>query len=117
LDYPYDPEDGREDLEAEDPAVLRGGAFSFSLELVRCAARYWAILSDHIDFHGFRVMLAPSSPADTIELSGPRAVQVNLTGSGAAAVGGRATSAGAGGVAVGGDVHGGIHVGGKEKGK
>jgi formylglycine-generating enzyme required for sulfatase activity len=117
LDYPYDPKDGREDLEAEDPTVLRGGAFFFSLEIVRCAARYWAILSDHIDFHGFRVMLAPSSPADTIELSGPRAVQVNLTGSGAAAAGGRATSAGAGGVAVGGDVHGGIHVGGKEKGK
>lgn len=55
MDYPYDPEDGREDLEAEDSVVLRGGAFFFGRETIRCAARYWGILSDHIGFHGFRV--------------------------------------------------------------
>jgi hypothetical protein len=42
---------------------------------------------------------------------------VTVTGSGAAAVGDRAVAAGEGGVAVGGDVHGGIHIGDKEKGK
>jgi formylglycine-generating enzyme required for sulfatase activity len=38
-DYPYDPEDGREDLEISDRRVLRGGSF-FNYEWdVRCAYR------------------------------------------------------------------------------
>jgi formylglycine-generating enzyme required for sulfatase activity len=41
--YPYDPADGREDLEAgefiEDRRVLRGGAFYDDVRSVRCAAR------------------------------------------------------------------------------
>jgi formylglycine-generating enzyme required for sulfatase activity len=58
--YPYDPEDGREVLEAGDDIhrVLRGGAFGYYEGLVRCASRwlepyygYW--------FFGFRVVVAP----------------------------------------------------------
>jgi hypothetical protein len=45
----------------------------------------------------------------------PPEIQVTVSGSGAAAVGEGATAAGAGGVAVGGDVQGGIHVGGEER--
>ncbi len=58
--YPYDPDDGREQLQAADDMsrVLRGGAFWLDLQRVRCAhrdgfgARY---VSNYI---GFRVALA-----------------------------------------------------------
>jgi hypothetical protein len=54
------------------------------------------------------------APADTVEpAADPRAAQVTVPGSGAAAAGGRATSTGMGGVAVGGDVHGGVHISGR----
>ena len=56
---------------------------------------------------------APAAPAELA--AGPPAVQVTVSGSGSAAVGEGATAAGAGGVAVGGDVQGGIHVGGEER--
>jgi hypothetical protein len=56
---------------------------------------------------------APAAPAELA--AGPPAGQVTVSGSGAAAVGEGATAAGAGGVAVGGDVQGGIHVGGQER--
>jgi formylglycine-generating enzyme required for sulfatase activity len=61
--YPYDPEDGRENLKAGDdvPRVLRGGAFNDTSRLVRCAYRdryspnfrYWDL--------GFRVVVSPFS--------------------------------------------------------
>jgi formylglycine-generating enzyme required for sulfatase activity len=38
--YPYDPRDGREDLEAGGGRVLRGGSFYNSQNDVRCAFRY-----------------------------------------------------------------------------
>ncbi|MBV7329838.1 SUMF1/EgtB/PvdO family nonheme iron enzyme [Chloroflexi bacterium TSY] len=37
--YPYDPTDGREDPEAEGRRVLRGGAFDYNEDGVRCAFR------------------------------------------------------------------------------
>ncbi len=55
--YPYDPDDGREDWEAEGRRVLRGGSWGNVALLTRCAARY----RDRPDFRsnnaGFRCVL------------------------------------------------------------
>jgi formylglycine-generating enzyme required for sulfatase activity len=64
-DYPYDPEDGREDLEAEGPRVLRGGAFYFNRGYVRCAARFRDSPDDFLRDYGFRVVVAPGSSLDS----------------------------------------------------
>jgi formylglycine-generating enzyme required for sulfatase activity len=60
--YPYDPEDGRENLEAGDEVarVLRGGAFLRSQGDVRCACRLWDSPDYwNVDLGGFRPVLAP----------------------------------------------------------
>jgi formylglycine-generating enzyme required for sulfatase activity len=57
--YPYDPEDGREDLEAEGRRVLRGGAFSYGASYVRCACRHWYDPLIRGRFDGFRVVASP----------------------------------------------------------
>jgi formylglycine-generating enzyme required for sulfatase activity len=38
-DYPYDPADGREDLEAVRGRVVRGGSFDYDRDRARCACR------------------------------------------------------------------------------
>ena len=38
-DYPYDPGDGREDVSASGSRVVRGGAFNYYRDDVRCAYR------------------------------------------------------------------------------
>jgi len=60
--YPYNPEDGRENLEADDKwcRVLRGGAFRNSQNRARCAFRNNRLPSGMVDFNGFRVVVAPS---------------------------------------------------------
>ncbi len=58
-DYPYDPEDGREDLEATAVRVLRGGAFNLDEGLVRCAYRSWDSPLYRLRLSGFRVIVAP----------------------------------------------------------
>jgi formylglycine-generating enzyme required for sulfatase activity len=58
--YPYDPQDGRENLEPpyNAPRVLRGGGFGFDAWLARCAFRYWYVPNFwHIDI-GFRVVVS-----------------------------------------------------------
>jgi formylglycine-generating enzyme required for sulfatase activity len=61
--YPYDPEDGREDPEAEEARVLRGGAFRHSLRrYVRCACRGSGPPASRDDYLGFRVVVSPGSP-------------------------------------------------------
>lgn len=59
FDYPYRPDDGREDLSA-DPTVyrlFRGGDFGDAVTHLRCSARRW-YAPDHADkARGFRVAL------------------------------------------------------------
>jgi formylglycine-generating enzyme required for sulfatase activity len=58
--YPYDPLDGRENLEAGDDFfhVLRGGAFSDDERWVRCSLRHAASPGDRNRIYGFRVCVA-----------------------------------------------------------
>ena len=57
--YPYLAGDGRENLEAHERRVLRGGAFFNEPRAVRCAIR----VGEHPDYQlhdiGFRVVLSP----------------------------------------------------------
>ena len=55
--YPYDPEDGREDVEASGPRVARGGAYLDSIGSARCASRR-SDLPDHRGHTGFRLCVA-----------------------------------------------------------
>jgi formylglycine-generating enzyme required for sulfatase activity len=62
--YPYDPADGREDLDAPSVIlrVLRSGAFDDNKRLVRCAYRRGNILHNFPWRHGFRVVMSPGPP-------------------------------------------------------
>jgi formylglycine-generating enzyme required for sulfatase activity len=59
--YPYDPRDGRENLEAGDDAlrVLRGGAFLNDSRYVRCAYRFRNLPYSDDGNRGFRVVVPP----------------------------------------------------------
>ena len=61
-DYPYYPNDGREDLTAPGaaPRVVRGGSFDHYQFLVRCASRYWYLPYGRLFDIGFRIVRAPS---------------------------------------------------------
>jgi len=52
--YPYDANDGREDMYSSDARVLRGGSWDFDDDLVRSAVRLWFDPSDTLDVIGFR---------------------------------------------------------------
>jgi formylglycine-generating enzyme required for sulfatase activity len=62
--YPYDPEDGREDLKRSGSRVLRGGSFVSKGDYVRCAYRSHFNPLLHLRYDGFRVgvAVAPFSP-------------------------------------------------------
>jgi len=58
--YPYDPEDGREDPEAEGHRVIRGGAFPSGRRVVRCAGRNRFVrCAARVGDVGFRVVVPP----------------------------------------------------------
>jgi len=59
--YPYNPKDGRENLKAGDDVlrVLRGGAFNYGGNYVRCALRYRDDPVNRLRLIGFRVVLSP----------------------------------------------------------
>jgi formylglycine-generating enzyme required for sulfatase activity len=63
--YPYVPDDGREDLEADAGIcrVLRGGSFAYAQQFGLCAYRYKNLPDNQSDGIGFRVALAPQ-PVD-----------------------------------------------------
>jgi formylglycine-generating enzyme required for sulfatase activity len=56
LPYPYQARDGREDLAAEGPRAMRGGAFGLRRNKVRCAFRNQAPPDDYGFTIGFRVV-------------------------------------------------------------
>jgi len=56
--YPYDPGDGRENLEAGALRVLRGGSFHNVARSVRCASRVRPPPYARHDLSGFRVVVA-----------------------------------------------------------
>lgn len=58
-DYPYRPNDGREDAEIEGLRVLRGGSFGAAASMVRCAFRLPNRADSKGTQSGFRVCLVP----------------------------------------------------------
>jgi serine/threonine-protein kinase len=58
-DYPYDPTDGREDLDADGIRVSRGGAYDSEWRFVRCAFRNGYSPLGGFDRCGFRCALSP----------------------------------------------------------
>ena len=60
-DYPYNPQDGRENLKAGDDArrVLRGGAFFYPADFARCAIRSNRYPGFSYRGYGFRVVCCP----------------------------------------------------------
>lgn len=57
--YPYDQDDGREDMEKGDFRVLRGGSWYDNRTDVRCAYRHWNDPDNWFDNVGFRVARGP----------------------------------------------------------
>jgi formylglycine-generating enzyme required for sulfatase activity len=59
--YPYDAEDGREDIDASSKLrrVIRGGSYGSKGWYVRCAYRNWLKPRDHYKFYGFRIVVFP----------------------------------------------------------
>ena len=60
-DYPYDPEDGRETLDALGLRALRGGTFYGNAHEVRCAARCYRSPHGQKGVNGFRVGMPDST--------------------------------------------------------
>ena len=63
--YPYQPEDGREDLESRELRVLRGGSWFTDEAWLRCACRYEFIPDVRGGYLGFRVVVSPFLPLDS----------------------------------------------------
>jgi formylglycine-generating enzyme required for sulfatase activity len=55
-DYPYDPDDGRENLEAEGVRVLRGGSWRLTRDFARCVVRNRHYPDDSRYYIGFRLV-------------------------------------------------------------
>jgi formylglycine-generating enzyme required for sulfatase activity len=65
-EYPYDPSDGRENLEAGDSLlrVLRGGSFTNTPRTLRCAGRNHSYPNLRYGHCGFRVCVSPSARSE-----------------------------------------------------
>lgn len=59
-DYPYNPNDGREDLQLSNPRIRRGGCFRKPSYFVRYTYRGWYFANNSDDDLGFRVVLVSS---------------------------------------------------------
>ncbi|MBN1657213.1 MAG: SUMF1/EgtB/PvdO family nonheme iron enzyme, partial [Anaerolineae bacterium] len=72
--YPYDPNDGRENLELDDNhvRVLRGGSFDYSRDLARCACRLRGHPLSRSWLYGFRVVVSHPALHSGTQHSGTR---------------------------------------------
>jgi formylglycine-generating enzyme required for sulfatase activity len=61
-DYPYDPEDGRENPSDFGSRVLRGGSYDYNASYARCAARSDNLPNSLWLNFGFRVCVVGASP-------------------------------------------------------
>jgi len=59
--YPYDPGDGREELDGPDFRVVRGGSWSSSQWYARCAYRYGVAPAYYYRIGGFRGVVSLAS--------------------------------------------------------
>jgi formylglycine-generating enzyme required for sulfatase activity len=57
--YPYQADDGREDIDVSGSRVVRGGSWDGARRRARCACRYWYVPDYYLDGVGFRVLLSP----------------------------------------------------------
>jgi formylglycine-generating enzyme required for sulfatase activity/tRNA A-37 threonylcarbamoyl transferase component Bud32 len=55
--YPYEADDGREDLSSSEARVLRGGAWNSNGNFIRSAARIRSNPTNSTDYYGFRCAL------------------------------------------------------------
>ena len=62
--YPYDPTDGREDLQADAHRVARCGSFFNFRGFARTAVRDWFNPNLRFRSGGFRVVVVPVSVSD-----------------------------------------------------
>ena len=60
-DYPYDPADGREDLQADALRVVRGGSFLSDRGSARAAVRFGYYPRSGYGHYGFRVVVVPEA--------------------------------------------------------
>ena len=68
VDYPYDPDDGREDLDGDDVRVLRGGSWHVGQMAVRVSDRSYDSSSFRgFDYWGFRVVVVHTSSSPNID--------------------------------------------------
>jgi serine/threonine-protein kinase len=56
--YPYKATDGREDLDASGPRVLRGGSWNVTAEFTRTSRRDWYLPSIRRNYAGFRCAMS-----------------------------------------------------------
>jgi len=56
--YPYNAEDGREDLDVDDIRLVKGGAWNFDKSCVRCSGRDWDYPVIFDQNTGFRVVIS-----------------------------------------------------------
>lgn len=57
--YPYQPDDGREDLQAPGRRIMRGGCYANPHGFARCACRFRLLPEVRNEFTGFRLACAP----------------------------------------------------------
>ncbi|PDW04228.1 formylglycine-generating enzyme family protein [Candidatus Viridilinea mediisalina] len=57
--YPYQPDDGREDLHASGRRIMRGGCYANPHGFARCACRFRLLPEVRNEFTGFRLACSP----------------------------------------------------------